>query len=307
MGKRKILLTGSSGLLGHYFLQLLKDDEVITLGRGEEADIKCDLEKETPRFTEDFPDGFDMVIHAAGTQEEGKALALNLEGSRRLLEGLKGIPVKQFVYISSTDVYGKKEGEGIKESDHLWTADKAGQSKVLAEQEITKYCDEKGIILTILRPAPMFGKGMKGWGERMAAQVLSGYYLNIRDNDANVSIVLAYDVARAALALANEGGVYNVTDMRDHSLQALAMAMGNNGGKAKKPFFLPMKWAKIAARIGEIAGLGKVLMDREELRRRTSSLTFSVDKLKEKLPEFRPFDTAAVIGREDKDFPYEDD
>lgn len=70
----------------------------------------------------------------------------------------------------------------------------------------------------------MFGKEMKGWGQRMAGQVLTGSYFNIRDNDAKVSLVTAYDVARLIPLIAPIGGIYNVSDGISHSLQDLAMA-----------------------------------------------------------------------------------
>ncbi len=307
MNKKRVLVTGASGLLGHYLIPILKDWEIVVLGRSEECGIQCDLEQKKPHFTDVFPTGFDLVVHAAGTLDNARAISINLDGTRHLLEGLKEVSVRQFVYISSTDVYGKNEGADITEEDHLWSADKVGQSKALAEEEVRKFCDEMGIICTILRPATMFGKGMKGWGQRMAGQVLVGTYLNVRDADAAVSLVTAYDVARLIPLLAPVGGIYNVTDGLSHSLQDLAMAMGNNRGRAKKPFFLPMKWAKLLGLLGDRLPLIDRILDTRELARRTTSLTFSSRKLREALPDFRFHDTAAVVGRTDTDFPYEDD
>lgn len=305
--KKHVLITGASGLLGHYLTQQFSDCRLTRLGRGEECEIKCDLEKETPDFTDVFSSGLDLVVHAAGTEEESHALSLNLEGTKRLLEALSKVKVKQFVYISSTAVYGKTEGTDITEDYHLWTGNKVGQSKVLAEEEVQKKCGESGTICTILRPATMFGKEMKGWGQRMAGQVLTGSYFNIRDNDAKVSLVTAYDMARLIPLIAPIGGIYNVSDGISHSLQDLAMAMGNNRGRAKKTFFLPMKWAKLAARIGDAIPFLGLIVNSEELQRRTASLTFSSQRLRDALPEFRFHDTAAVVGRTDTDFPYEDE
>lgn len=307
MNKKRALVTGASGLLGHYLLPQLGEWEIVTLGRSGGNEIICDLEQKTPYFIEDFSTGFNLVVHAAGTEENTRALALNLEGTKHLLEGLRDVPVRQFVYLSSPAVYGKKEGADITEDDHLWSADKVGQSKALAEEEVRKFCDEMGVICTILRPATLFGKDMKGWGQRMAGQVLVGTYLNVRDMDAAVSLVTAYDVARLIPELAPKGGIYNVTDGLSHSLQKLAMAMGNNRGRAKKPFYLPMKWAKLLARLGDGLPLLDRILDSEELARRTTTLTYSSQRLREALPDFRFHDTAAVVGRTDKDFPYEDD
>lgn len=307
MNKKRALVTGASGLLGHYLLPQLAEWETVTLGRSGACDIQCDLERETPVFTDVFLTGFDLVVHAAGTEENERAISVNLEGTRHLLEGLRDIPVRRFVYLSSTSVYGKTEGENITEDEHLWSPDKVGQSKALAENEVQKKCGEMGAICTILRPATIFGKDMKGWGQSMANQVLTGTYLNIRDNDAHVSLVTAYDVARLIPLLSSAGGIYNVTDGESHSLQELAMAMGNNRGRAKKPFFLPMKWAKLLARLGNVLPLLNRILNSRELKRRTSTLTFSTQRLRETLPDFRFHNTAAVVGRTDTDFPYEDD
>lgn len=302
-----MLLTGASGMLGHYVAQQCRNYDLITLGRSDTNSIICDLEKETPDFTVDFPSGFHLVVHAAGTQDASRALSLNLEGTRRLLRALEHVRTERFVYISSTQVYGKTEGNGIREADHLWTSGKVGQSQALAEEEITRFCDEKGVTLTILRPVSMFGRGMGGWGARMAAQVLSGSYFNIREADAGISLVTAYDVARVIPLISPVGGTYNVTDGRVHSMRDLAMAMGNNRGKAKKPFWLPVKWARVLSRLGDRLELAARFIDSRELSRRTTSLTFSSEKLQNALPDFIFHDTAAVTGRTDSDYPYEDD
>lgn len=303
----KFLLTGANGLLGHYLkpiLQQIDHTELTTLGRSAANDIVCDLEQEMPHFIDKY---FTAVIHAAGTEQEQNALSLNLEGTRRLLQALADKDIKYFVYISSVEVYGKQDGLGIDEQEHLWAANKVGQSKALAEEEIRKFCDEKGIILTILRPVTMFGKDMRGWGQRMASQVLAGTYLNIRQADATVSLVTALDVARIIPKLYTKGGVYNVTDGKAHSLRDLAMAMGNNRGAAKKPFWLPLKWAQLLARLGDAVPFMRFLLDSDELKRRMTSITYSNRRLCSALPDFVFYDTAAVTGRVEKDFPYEDD
>lgn len=305
--KKKILLTGASGLLGHYLLQTLTDADITQLGIHTQADIQCNLEEDIPLFTDRFNQSFDTVIHAAGTSDENNAVNLNFEGTRRLLQGLSTVAVRKFVYISCYSVYGNAEKSMITEDEPLHTSDKTGQSIALAEAEIKKFCDEKGIICTILRPATMFGKDMSGWGATMANQVLRGYYFNIRDYDADVSIVTALDVARIIPLLAEKGGTYNVTDGITHSMQQLSQSMGCNRGESKRALFLPLKWARIIARIGDRLPLTSWLIDSNELRRRVTSITFSTQRLQETLPDFKFHDTEAVIAHRDPDYPYEDD
>lgn len=307
----EILITGSAGMLGRYIKESYENTPhcyVVTLGRSKANHIVCDLEKDVPDFRNNL---YHIVIHAAQTDDESRALSLNYEGTQRLLEGLRNTEVRKFVYISSVDVYGKTEGLDIDEDTPLRPLGKVGQSMVLAEREVRKFCDERGIVLTILRPATMFGKGMHGWGARMAAQVLSGFYFNIRESDARVSLVTAYDVARVIHEVSIRGGIYNVTDGRDHTLADLATAMGNNRGQAKRPLWIPLKWAKLLAKFGDKMSLPGRLLNSRELQRRTSAITYSNRRINELLQneslEFKFFDTVAVTGRTDKDYPYEDD
>lgn len=48
-----------------------------------------------------------------------------------------------------------------------------------------------------------------------------------------------------------------------------------------------MKWAKLAARIGDAIPFLGLIVNSEELQRRTASLTFSSQRLRDALPEFR--------------------
>ena len=90
----KILLTGATGMLGGYLLPMLKEDnEVKTLQR-HGADFICDLTADIPDFGENT---FDLVVHAAGSTDDDTALDLNLDGTRRLLQGIQNNHHKELV------------------------------------------------------------------------------------------------------------------------------------------------------------------------------------------------------------------
>ena len=94
----KILLTGATGMLGGYLHPLLKElGDVKTLQR-HDADVICDLAADVPDLGDKT---FDLVVHAAGSTDDDTALDLNLEGTRRLLQGLEKNPPKELVYLSS--------------------------------------------------------------------------------------------------------------------------------------------------------------------------------------------------------------
>ena len=300
----KILLTGASGMLGSYLLPILKEDgsEVKTLQR-QDADIICDLTAETPDFGEDM---FDLVVHAAGSADEDLALDLNLEGTRRLLDALSRNPSKNFVYVSSWEVYSPDSGEDVKEDHLLWAATKVGRSKARAEEMVKKWCADHDVLLTIIRPARMFGKGIKGEMKVMFNDVVNGRYIHVRDNNARLSIVCASDVAEAIRRLHSIGGIYNVTDGKDTTWIGLADAMSANSGAMKRQTCLPAKWADAAWKFASWLPPVKASLSPEIRLRRSKTLTLSSEALNHALPDWMPYPAIDVIRRECKDYPYID-
>lgn len=291
----RVLLTGAGGMLGSYIREVMPDYEIVPLGKRD-----CDLTCEVPRLD---AKGFDMVIHAAGTLEAAEAVALNLDGTRRLLQALDTLAEKPryFVFISDVRVYGRAEGESIGEETPLVAAEKVGQSKILAEKEVTDWCERNDVTLTILRPAPMFGSGVHGEMDELFREVLSGRYIHIRGNEAKLSLVTAYDVARAIRSLYEKGGIYNVTDGRPARLIDIAESMSANLGARKRMWHLPEKWAKVG---GMIPGLGS-LLDADRFARRAKTLTFDSDRFASAV-DWQPFDTLEVLARKEKNYPYRD-
>lgn len=299
----KILLTGASGMLGGYLLPILKDDNVVTTLQRHDADIICDLTKDTPDFGQKT---FDLVIHAAGSHDETDALDLNLEGTQRLLNALSDNPPKEFVYLSSWEVYSPDSGEDVKEDHQLWASTKVGQSKARAEDLVGKWCAEHEVLLTILRPARMFGKGVKGEMKTLFNDVINSRYIHVRDNNARLSLVCASDVAEAIKNLHSVGGIYNVADQAGASWIELAEAMSANSGAMKRQTFLPKKWAEVAWKFTPWIPAVKASLSPETLSHRSKTLTLSTDLLKKTLPNWNPFPTIDVISRKNKDYPYLD-
>lgn len=299
----KILLTGASGMLGRYICEAMGNDHrIITLQR-HDADICCDLSIDVPDIKDER---FDLVIHAAGSQNEDTAFSLNFDGTRHLIEALSKNPPANFVYLSSWEVYSPDAGENVEESAQAWAATKVGQSKARAEAALEKWSAENGVRLTILRPARMFGKGVGGEMKSLYNDVLANRYIHVRGNDASLSLVCASDVAEVVKNLHSIGGIYNICDGKRVSWIELAEAMSANAGAMKRQTHLPEKWADIAWKYFRALPAVKSSLSPETLSRRGKTLTLSDAALKNIWPGWKPYPTIDVIKRECPDYPYKD-
>lgn len=297
--KTSLLLTGSEGMLGRYLAGRFAGYEITRLNRRETpGGIACDLSATVPTLPRKQ---FDIVIHAAGTRDNNLAIDVNLNGTKHLLQALEACPPKYFVFISDAAVHGLAGAENITEDTPAHVSDKVGQSKFLAEKEISEWALRHSVTLTILRPAPMFGTGISGEMASLFSDVARARYVHIRGNDARRGIVTAFDVARTAKALYLTGGTFIVADGRNRPFIDLVEAMSANAAVRKRMVFLPRKWAAIAQ---NIPGLRRIL-DPETLKKRATTVTFDTARLSNAIP-FTLFDTVEVIARREKDYPYED-
>ena len=297
--RMRMLVTGASGMIGRYVCKEFCDMQIDTLGLNEQNDIVVDI---TDRIT--LTAKYDVVVHCAGTTSEQSASKVNYQGTVNLLQALEQNPPRYFVQISSLSVYGLTEGNDVTEDYPLRPITKYGKSKLAAESELKKWCADKGVVLTILRPTLTFGNGVSGKAAEMFDAIIKGRYFHIRGNQARRSIVMADDVAKACRLTFKDGGIYNVSDGYNHSVIELGDAMAANCGENKRIVHCSLKLLKIGAKLGDILpGFGK-LLDSDKLTTLTSSLTFSNARLIEKTG-LKFYDTVEVIARRSKDYPYE--
>ena len=151
-----------------------------------------------PMLSERTPLSQRTLFHLAGTDEDADAEAKNVEATRRLLDRLESedkMP-RQILYLSSHRVYNPDAGEGVDESRMLSPQGEAGRTRALTEQLLGAWTADHDVELTIVRAAYTFGKGIDGEMRRLFDRVVAGRYVHIRGNDACMSAVTAYDVAR---------------------------------------------------------------------------------------------------------------
>lgn len=297
-----ILISGAGGMLGNYLKEQFQDEKIATLGMSSDADYSADLREKSPDFGST---DFDTVVHAAGTEDNKDAMSLNFEGTKRLLAALENHPPKRVVYISSYQVYSRDAGEDINEDTPTWATSEAGKSKALAEQYLREWCEKRDVTLTIIRPARMFGNGVKGETLMLFNDALSGKYIHIRGNDARVSLVCAYDVARGIKNVYINGGIYNAADGNPVKYIEMVEAMTANAGAKKRMTHLPANWAEWLWRLGKWIPSIERNLSPVVVEARMKTLTLDGKKFASKA-DITYHNTIAVIERTDKDYPFTD-
>ncbi|MGC1516557.1 MAG: NAD-dependent epimerase/dehydratase family protein, partial [Maribacter sp.] len=277
-----VLITGSSGFLGGYFVDAWNADghNVISLGRGSENRVICDLKNTFPNIEEDI----DYALHIAGKahsvpktrEEEDEFLQVNVKGTAHLLKGLEPKNIKALLYVSSVAVYGVKYGQDIDENQPLQAVDSYGKSKIEAEEMVVEWGRKNNIMVTILRPPLIIAKKAPGNLGKMINGIKRNRYVNIANGKAKRSVVLAEDIARFSLDIIEVGGIYNVTDGVDVSFKQLSHSISKVLGKQETkniPYWLARSLAKTGD-FFEIMFKKEAPFSTKKLNQMTTDLTF---------------------------------
>ena len=254
----KLLFTGGTGFLGRNIKPILdKRYNVTTVGITDADMIKANFVTDVPELLERY----DIVLHAAGnahiypkTEVEKKAFYdVNLTGTIHLCEALEkvGVPTA-FIFISTMNVYGDMPGNMDTEDSRSLVGDSPyADSKIKAEVFLTEWCKKHNVILGILRPSLLAGKGAPGNLGAMVYGIKTGAYLSIAGGKAKKSILMVDDIAHLVPLVAAKGGVYNICDDHNPSFDELEATIAKQLGK-RKPMSVPFWIAKCLAYIGDI-------------------------------------------------------
>jgi nucleoside-diphosphate-sugar epimerase len=209
MTRKKILLTGGAGFIGHHLVQALRPDNelyvVDNLYRQHAApawlaaqpDVRFlhrdvrDLEA-VSRF---LPPDLTHIVHLAAVagvltvcQDPVESTRSNLEGSLAALSLAERFPyLERFVFFSSSEVYGPNATDvaerdldlRLRIEEPRWTY---AASKLASEMIFYQFGRQSGLPVTIVRPFNVYGPHQLGESavHTFAAQALGGRPLCIR-------------------------------------------------------------------------------------------------------------------------------
>jgi dihydroflavonol-4-reductase len=267
------LVTGATGFLGSHIARLLVergDDVRVTVRR--DSDLRALEGVELSTVRADVLErramrralrGVDRVFHAAGTTNlrlpREAVFALNVEGTRIVLEEALRAGVERVVYTSSVAAIGPAPKGSVATEANVWDAGRYRIPYVDAKHEaeaVALGLGGRGLAVVIVNPAHVLGAGDPGRSstvlvQRFLRRQIPAYV------DGTLNIVGVQDVARGHL-LADERGVPGqryILGNRNFTLDRLFNDLARLSGVEPPPMKLPLPAALLLARAGQqIAG-----------------------------------------------------
>jgi dihydroflavonol-4-reductase len=267
------LLTGATGFVGSHLARLLVqrgDELVATVRPGAARDALEDLPVEQVRA--DVCDrrsirramnGVERVFHVAGTTSltisRERAFALNVEGTRIVLEEALRAEVQRAVYTSSVAAVGPAPPGATADESNVWDAGRYGipyvDSKHEAEVEAMRLA-ARGLPLVIVNPAHVLGAGDPGRSSttlvrRFMRRQIPAYV------DGTLNIVDVEDVARGHILADERGrvGERYILGNRNFKLDRLFADLGRLSGVEPPALKLPLPAALALAAAAQRAGI----------------------------------------------------
>jgi nucleoside-diphosphate-sugar epimerase len=219
----KVLVVGDRGYIGAVLCPLLRsaghEVDGLDLGLYEGCDLgDSPLPEEEFRFG-DMRDaeasqlaGYDAVMCLAalsndplGDLNPEATRSVNLDGTLRLARAAKAAGVERFLFASSCSLYGAAGSEAVAEDAELYPVTPYGETKVLAERELSLLADDN-FSPTYLRNATAYGASVRlrldiVVNNLTAVAMTTGEVLLQSDGSPWRPLVHVEDISRAFLAM----------------------------------------------------------------------------------------------------------
>lgn len=269
--KPRVLVAGGAGFLGSVICASLAHEgfEVFSFDKFESPDPSRPVREFVGDLTnrgdlDRLPNAFDVVINAAAAlplkRDATAHKSTNVDGNRILMEWAEDVRVRQYIYVSSSAVYGVPAKPAVSVSTSLNPFESYGKSKLEAEADGAKFwASFPEVAYSIIRPRTIVGPGRGGIFASLFRWGQLGLPIPVVESGNNVyQFVHPSDVADLLCRVAknNERGIFNLgghsaASMRDSLQFALSAA-----GLSPKFMKINRKVFSLIANFLRITGLG---------------------------------------------------
>jgi nucleoside-diphosphate-sugar epimerase len=290
--KKIVAITGASGRIGRFVAKQLLEKGYTVRGIIKRKEQLLSLPAGTIPYLGDINnkkalndalDGADAVIHFAAIVSEYKyttesLLETNVVGTRSVVEACEDNGVRQLIFPSTVDVYGRTRKENLTEDSPMQPTDKYGYSKMLAENVIK---EESGSIdYTIFRVATAYGPGFETSFFKLLRLIKDGKAYLIGSGNNHLVLVHVIDAARAfTMAIENRKAsakkVYNLSDGENRTQKYIFDLAADLLGAPKPKKQISNIVMNLMAKTRNI--------DSDELRFLTSNRILNTEKIKREL------------------------
>ncbi len=271
-----VAVTGATGFVGSHLLDALLEPgaAVACLARGSAHAVPLETrgcrvvmgDLASARACASLVAGAEIVFHVAGlvaARRPEDFMAVNRDGTRRLLAAAREAGVRRFVHVSSLAVTGPTErGMPLDESGPPRPVTPYGRSKRAGEDAVR----ESGVAFTIVRPPVVYGPRDREL-LRVFRVARLGWAPLLGDGRQELSLVHAADLARALVAAAfapeAEGRTYHAAHPQPVTQRALVESVGRSLGRLVRLVPLPPAVVRaglhVSGAIARIAGVTTML------------------------------------------------
>ena len=120
-----------------------------------------------------------VVVHSAGLVSDWgrpeEFIQINFHGTKNVLEVCSELNIKRVIYISTADIFGYQVDYPVNEdspikSSSSWYA----RSKIMAEELVRQYINNRELEITIIYPTWVYGKGDRHFVPEIIQTIRSG-------------------------------------------------------------------------------------------------------------------------------------
>ena len=296
------LVTGAAGFLGRYLVRglLARGDPV----RAFDLRVPADAEPEAEWITGDVCEsnavrsaceGVEVAHHLAGLIPQRQAdaetmQAVNVGGTRHLLESAEASGIRRVVYLSSVEIYGVPSVVPCPENGPRAPLGEYGQNKIDAEA-LCRQAGERGLEVTILRPPTIVGPGLdEAFLVGLLGDIHAGNPVTLLGKgDNRFQFVHADDVVAACLLAAEHpaaaGEDFNIGSGDVPPIRQLVEGVLEQVGSDSSIRGIPVPLARLAMAI--LRPFGKAPLEPEHLEIAIADYLFDITKARQVL-EWQP-------------------